>query len=175
MNPTDRNLLEKLVHAAAGLVYEQDKYLLNLNCDAGSIQDEQKHAAERSVMFRFAYYMQRLIETEAEYEELRSYNVDCEYNRNIYDIKRLPSFPGGVVPDTIIHKRGSNDNNLLVIEIKPWWNKERDKDCKKLKEFTSPDGTYRYLFGLWLLFDKEKHKLTWFENGEKLPTAQQKR
>ena len=39
--------------------------------------------------------------------------------------KKLPSFPNGTFPDEILYKRGSNDNNILVMEFKTYWNKDQ--------------------------------------------------
>lgn len=47
-------------------------------------------------------------------------DLDSEYNRNKADKKFLPSWKSGCYPDIIIHKRGSNDDNFLVIEFKTW-------------------------------------------------------
>lgn len=37
-----------------------------------------------------------------------------------------------VYPDFILHKRGSNDFNILIIEFKTWWNPQNDEDIEKL-------------------------------------------
>jgi hypothetical protein len=60
-------------------------------------------------------------------QEMLSYDVDCEYNRDGFDVKRLQlaSCPTSadndeavtVFPDIIVHRRGNNDHNLLVVEI----------------------------------------------------------
>jgi hypothetical protein len=75
---------------------------------------------ERTISHRLAMYLQRLFPT---------FNVDCEYNRDHDDAKML-FFPADlnnnvldtnaktVYPDIIVHHRGDNDHNLLVIEIK---------------------------------------------------------
>ena len=52
------------------------------------------------------------------------YNLDCEYNRNGSKPKKIISLKQNVYPDLIIHQRGSNDMNLLVMEwifTKPWF------------------------------------------------------
>ena len=74
----------------------------------------------------------------------------------------------GVRPDIIIHKRWSNDDNLLVIEIKKDSNSEiwSWNDDEKLKWFTSPDDEYHYKYWVYLLFDTESLKeYKIFQNG----------
>ncbi|HYH75804.1 MAG TPA: hypothetical protein VD735_07660 [Candidatus Saccharimonadales bacterium] len=47
------------------------------------------------------------------------YDVDCEYNRMGNAQKRLLTLNNQrVYPDIIVHKRGTNEMNLLVIEAK---------------------------------------------------------
>lgn len=84
-----------------------------------------------------------------------SYNLDSEYNRNKADKKFLPSWKSGCYPDIIIHKRGSNDDNFLVIEFKTWWNSEQSDDKQKIKEFCTSD-TYRYKYGITILLTENR-------------------
>ena len=56
-------------------------------------------------------------------EFFKDFSVDCEYNRDGNDPKEIPqNDPENptkkVIPDIIIHKRGCNDHNLVVIEAK---------------------------------------------------------
>jgi hypothetical protein len=94
---------------------------------------------ERSITHKFAEHLQR---------EFRSWNVDCEYNRDQGHNKELnlPSRKSTesndvhattVFPDIIIHHRGTGDN-LVVIEAKKSTNTAVDADewdFKKLEEF----------------------------------------
>lgn len=87
-------------------------------------------ANERSITHKLAEYLQ---------VEFPEYNVDCEYNRNGLDVKRLESLAKdiasdntdavSVFPDIIIHHRGTKDN-FIVIEAKKSTNKSNDN--KKL-------------------------------------------
>src|SRR2546427_10876910 len=73
---------------------------------------------ERSITHKLAEYLQ---------QEFSDWNGDCEYNRNLGEIKRgsMPNTEVGwddlesktVFPDIIVHKRVSK-KNLLVIEAK---------------------------------------------------------
>ena len=100
------------------------------------------------------------------------YNIDCEYNRNKGDKKCLPSFKNGVFPDLIIHKRGFNDDNLLVAEFKGWWNSsdnELGKDRLKIAQFMDKAGEYEYQFGLLVVLgeEREKIKIEWSNQNSK--------
>ena len=44
----------------------------------------------------------------------RGYSVDCDYNRDGKDKKRLPR-EGRVRPDIIVHRRGRAGPNILVL------------------------------------------------------------
>lgn len=101
-------------------------------------------ANERSITHRLAIYLQ---------EEFPEYDVDCEYNRNGIDPKKLDSFKKSVksddtnavsvYPDIIVHHRGTLDN-FIVIEAKKTSNESGD-DLNKLEAYKSDLG-YCYAF-----------------------------
>ena len=77
--------------------------------------------SERCIATRLAMYLR---------EYFVDYDVDVEYNRHGTQVKRLyrlgrlvenhprdrdETQPQSVLPDVIVHKRGVNDSNLLVI------------------------------------------------------------
>lgn len=69
------------------------------------------------------------------------WEVDCEYNRNDRDVKRADG--GVVVPDVVVHRRGTDDN-LLVIEVKKSNSTESDeRDLEKLRAYRALPLTYR--------------------------------
>lgn len=93
-------------------------------------------ANERSIAHRFAGYLQ---------EQLPSLHVDCEYNRDGIDPKRIQKFHVSpnlqdteaktVFPDVVAHIRGT-DNNFLVIEMKKSTNTvDRQFDIAKLRGY----------------------------------------
>ena len=92
------------------------------------------HAHERSICFRFGTYLNKYIESNS---FLKKYDLDAEYNRDIDMIKRLPGWPNGCYPDLILHKRGNNENNILIIECKGWWSSEEaiQNDREKIMQF----------------------------------------
>jgi hypothetical protein len=102
---------------------------------------------ERTLTYRLASYLE---------EYFPGYSVDCEYNRNGGDSKRLREtttfIPSDrlngdrVIPDIIIHKRGvpPDGDNLIVIEAK----KEKadyKSDIKKLSQYKAQLG-YKFAF-----------------------------
>jgi len=100
------------------------------------------NASEQAISNRLA----RMIE-----KSIIGWDVDCEYNRNNYDIKKLQYAlkddgnirERAVVPDIIIHHRLTS-KNLLAIEIKKANNQEnRFKDHSKLRAFREQLG-YKY-------------------------------
>lgn len=107
---------------------------------------------ERSITHRFAMYIQ---------DEFPEYDVDCEYNRDGLEAKRLNSFKkpidnsdtngASVYPDIIVHHRGTRDN-FIVIEAKKSSNLQEHQDegqCKcdhcKLRAYKN-DLSYHYAF-----------------------------
>ena len=44
------------------------------------------------------------------------------------------------MPDIILHQRGNNNHNLLVLEFKGWWNKNQEYDKKKIEQLVSKEG-----------------------------------
>jgi hypothetical protein len=92
---------------------EQDSYLFENNL------------SERCIASRLAMYLQRAIP---------EFSVDVEYNRKGSDPKtlKLPEECGKrtkdgeflVLPDIIVHRRGSEGPNILAIELKKTTNPE---------------------------------------------------
>jgi len=109
-------------------------------------------ANERSITHRLAMYLQN---------EFPEYDIDCEYNRDGLEPKRLDSFKkqidsdetngATVFPDIIVHHRGTHDN-FIVIEAKKSSNPRNHRDtgeCKcdycKLRAYKT-DLSYRHAF-----------------------------
>ena len=149
-------LLDALVEKALDILYEKDMHLILNKALSKLGRDEEHHVGERSIVFRFAHYLQNLMDESGEFED---FNLDCEYNRNGSECKILPSWPSGTYPDVIVHKRGSNDFNLMVIEFKTYWNNKIYSDKLKLREFTDKSGVYKYQKGYVILINKERDKL----------------
>jgi len=115
-----------------GQLYANDHHLLDVGVN------------EKTVTFRLGHYLIGLYPNQ---------DVDCEYNRNGQTAKFLdPNDEHGKYPDIIIHKRGSNADNMIVIEAKKEGNNIGDDDMK-LRGFTSPNYEYRYDFGIHITFN----------------------
>ena len=101
--------------------------------------------------------------------EFPKFDVDCEYDKHINEEKRADELNRNVRPDIVIHKRGLDERNLVYIEIKTDHNREsRDEDYKKIKAMTKHDGQYKYAFGIFIDFSKNKADLIikFFEDGK---------
>jgi hypothetical protein len=103
---------------------------------------------ERTISHRLANYLE---------SHFPGWNVDCEYNRDHEDPKRLDiqrrniksddTQATTVYPDIIVHQRGT-DNNLVVIEIKKTTSQEDDDyDKGKLGAFKTQLG---YQFAIFI-------------------------
>jgi hypothetical protein len=186
MNTQYKKLKEILDKAIADLKF-RDNYLLKHNVN------------ERSITHKLAEYLQKHL---PEYFD-EQYNVDCEYNRNIdkssKKIKRLSLkleeiieesgvgikskiinnseyYETSVYPDIIVHKRGENHNNLLIIEVKKSSaNKDAyNYDCEKLKAYTdnSEGNSLKYFYGVLIEIETGNNCTVkcdkWFKNGEEM-------
>ena len=134
-----------------------------LACDAYLLHVD---ANERSITYRLGMYLQR---------QLPHLHVDCEYNRDGIDPKRiqhLPLHPDSTdenaktaFPDIIAHERGTN-NNYLVVEIKKTTNKsERATDYAKLRGYRSTLG-FQYAVFIELTTGGDKadvHTIEWID------------
>ena len=97
----------------------------------------------------------------AEHLQVRfpEWHVDCEYNRDGHDPKRirietgLASIQINVYPDIIIHERGTNERNLLIVEAKksndPRLN-GAEADHQRIEGFSASLG---YQIGVFLEFN----------------------
>lgn len=148
------NEIERRVRQAIDKLRERDRYLLDVD------------ASERSITHHLAVYL---------HQEFESWNVDVEYNRDGHEeVKRLRNLPDvdrdNVFPDVIVHRRGNNDKNLLVVEVKKSCS-ENGSDENKLIEFTNPlaQNGLGYWWGLHLILDCEAQandSLRWYKRGK---------
>lgn len=144
--------LFKLVNNALKRLYKHHEYLIK------------NKVHERSIVFWFGIYLYELLQhKENKYAE---YNLDFEYNKNHSDPKRTKKFRKGTYPDILLHKRDSNEHNLLIIEFKSWWRPDNKKDLMKLGDFTHPTGDYKYKYGLSIIFGKDKPIITVLQRGK---------
>lgn len=127
----NRKEVDEIVKEAINLLIKRDKELLELG------------VTERALSHKLAEYI-------AQSDKIISpLVVDCEYNRHLTDIKRLnlPSRKAldnelkatTVFPDIIVHERNSDQNNLIVLELKKP-DEDIEYDRLKLKAFVSEFG-----------------------------------
>lgn len=119
-----KNYIEQSLNKALQTLVERDANILMYDIN------------ERTISHRLAGYLEPFF---------KDWNVDCEYNRNHDDSKRLEiprrnartddTEARTVFPDIIVHRRGT-DENLLVIEMKKTTSQESDEfDLLKLSAF----------------------------------------
>jgi hypothetical protein len=136
--------VKRKVRTAIELLISRDTHLLKIDVN------------ERSITHKLALYLQ---------DGFKGWDVDCEYNRNRYDSKKLiighdvhltaettqtdDEQGKTVYPDIIVHHRGT-DQNLLVVEVKKTTSHvSRNFDLNKLREYKHQLG---YSYALFLNF-----------------------
>ena len=154
----EEEILQRMIEESLDLLYQNDGYLICNHRDR-----RENHVGERSVAFRFGIYFNMLSK-----KNFPEFQVDMEYNRNMDNRKTLPSWHEGCFPDLILHKRGSNSDNLLVIEMKTWWNPHPEKDKQKIWEFCDINGKYCYKYGAFILIGKKREdvQIVFFKHDE---------
>lgn len=149
--------IKQCIKIALDKLYKDDDYLILVESN------------ERSIAFRFGLYFSEIIKGKSFYFD--TLRVDFEYNRNFEKVKGMQGFSisHGVYPDLILHDRGSNLCNLLVVEFKGHWSLEGyGKDFRKLCGFTHQEiNDYHYGIGVFILLSKNRQgcELTYFING----------
>ena len=172
-----KDTIRSIINGALDQLYEKDQYLIYHDSPIRRFS----HVSERGIVFRLGIYVDQRLRSN-DYNLFDGYNLDAEYNRNINNVKCIPTVEKGAYPDLIIHNRGNNNYNLLAIEIKPWWVKlpadENNKDLNKLRDFTTepPQQTtfeveekmYKYKYGLFIVISQFRQdiELKWFQSGE---------
>jgi hypothetical protein len=124
-------------------LYENDSILIDRQTKEESINHHLAKFVEKNINLKFQNTM---------------YSVDVEYNRNITgslfngQINKIISWPENtlqikeVIPDIIVHKRGSNESNYLCIEAKKKYNtgKRASKDLNKILGLLESPYNYKY-------------------------------
>ena len=143
----------EMIDCTLDILYNKEPELFNID----SSDEIEAHVGERAIVFRFGLYFQRALD---ECGLFYDYKLDCEYNRNGVVPKRLP--PEGKLrnPDLILHQRGNNNHNLLVIDFKGWWNDKQEDDERKIKKMISKEGQYQFREGYTVLFGKNSAEVT---------------
>ena len=137
-------------------LYEHDNYLIWINRPKHRDRNrhQEDHVGERAIVFRFGHYLQNRLDLD---HDFRGYNLDCEYNRN--GLRQKEVYGRATYPDMILHRRGSNNHNIMVIEFKGYWNNNREYDEKKIRGFTNDNGEYKYSVGYTVLIGRRLDKV----------------
>ncbi|HYW11854.1 MAG TPA: hypothetical protein VE871_07840 [Longimicrobium sp.] len=107
--------------------------------------------AERAITHKLAEYLQPLF---------AEWDVDCEYNRNRHESKRVglpdPNSPEAllyvsVYPDIIVHKRGGNKHNILIIEAKKLHERGAEGELRDRNKLIAYARDLDYQVGVFLL------------------------
>lgn len=174
----DDKIISK-INEALEILLCKDEWLLN------------NDLSEQSISHKLAEHLQVIF---------NEYDVDCEYNGSINDMysrkkillltQKLKEHnflkeseendiekeftERAVFPDIIIHKRGTNDGNLCIIEIKKSTSKiQRDYDYLKLEAFTSynNENYLKYQLGIFIVFhtiNEIGFEIQYFQNGRQI-------
>jgi hypothetical protein len=156
---------------AVKMFYDRDFRLLELNVH------------EQTISHRIAVYLEQIICGTGVVV-----SVDCEYNRHlsfgktIYD--KCEQCEGldcwnktqhivfrtkcdelkSCRPDIVVHTRGTDENNLLVVEFKK--NTPTDNvDFAKLNCLTCNEAGYKYRLGAYVSLNKSDYDIKLFDNG----------
>lgn len=111
----------------------------------------EREAHERSIAFRFGLYFSEVV-AQTSFGGDDELTIDFDYNRNQYNAKNMHGFnpKHGVLPDVILHHRGFNDKNIVVIEFKGYWS-GNGNDHDKLCGFThQQQNDYHYGLGAFI-------------------------
>lgn len=148
--------IKNKVQVATDQLFKNDRFLL------------ENHAHERSVAHKLAGYLQ---------QQFSGWQVDCEYNLHGVEVKLLDGIKehqecseekrtDRIFPDIIVHRRNTDEDNILVIEVK-MGSKSNACDLKKLKLLTGQEHLYKYSLGLFIRFKEiDKPDILWFKNGK---------
>ncbi|ACT51688.1 hypothetical protein [Methylovorus glucosotrophus] len=113
--------------------------------------------SERAVMFHLGRYIREKTPVE--------FDVDCEYNRHLTDIKKLTYLKRQleieniheVFPDILIHRRNTDAQNIAVIEIKKH-GQCLASDFRKLSAFK--EEPYLYTFAIQVVIGVPNSSIT---------------
>lgn len=182
--------IKKRLEIALDILYEKDCYLLL------------HKVHERSITHKLANYLHLLFpeyDVDCEYDfdiendsgnfkkkfcELASDEIKGrfntivkqkkEFNTEVSILSYIQSIQKNFFPDIIIHKRGSNNDNLLVVEAKKSYNNS-GFDIVKLQAYTRNDDTgNKYLLGAQVIlsvgeyYSRESTNISYYSVGQKI-------
>ena len=140
------NEIKKIIEQSLKDLYLNDGILIN------------RFTKEEAINHWLAIYIDKHVKNILKF----NYHVDVEYNRNVTNgffdrngqnnSKKIIKWSGNdftwqeIIPDIIVHKRGSNENNYLGIEAKKEYknNKSANKDLQKIIGLLNEPYNYKY-------------------------------
>lgn len=133
--------VKEIIDYAIQQLQKNDAALLEIN------------VSERAVMFHLGRYLRE--KTPAKFD------VDCEYNRHLINPKQLWYLKNelevpqeySVFPDILIHRRNSDEDNILVMELKKI-GEDLEVDKRKLEAFKA--APYSYAFAVQVVINNHK-------------------
>lgn len=165
--------IERILAVALDRFYKEDGVLLQ----------EGNELHELSVTFRLGIYLAELF-----HAQFPLLNFDSEYNRHGKNPKGnpCPECEGRTCrPDFILHKRGKDESNILVIEVKKKKGEDPREDKAKLRglcrskpaDGADAKSSYGYSYGICLVLGDGRETATAarvFYNAEKnAPSVEQ--
>lgn len=141
------------------------------------------NGVERTCVFRIGLYLHDEIKVKIEEENkdenkeipqketkfFSSIELDSEYNKH-FENPKVDNKGRLIRPDLIVHSRFNDDNNIMAIEFKGYWNKKGiERDTEKLKTFTDKKNGYKYQLGVLVVLEKEYADMICFQNGRTVP------
>jgi hypothetical protein len=106
-------------------------------------------------------------------------DIEAEIDTNSYSIpsaaaeeRQLAHETVSTFPDIIVHRRGSNRGNILVVEVKKRGRyltpETREADYVKLRGFTTKEdeNAYNYALGIFLVVEIGQTEIVEFVDGE---------
>lgn len=177
-----RELLE-ILEKSIKQFYKQDSYLI----------DDTHKVHEQAIVHRIAHYFENIVDAQ-EPDFYKEYNFDVEYNKNLKGAKEIfspcwqcPEFKCNCKcyvesqesrPDFLIHKRGNNSSNQLIVEFKTGSNsskKDIKYDMNKVQYFTCPHGEYKYFLGCFVYIDEKRYTIKIFQEGKEVRLTKKRR
>jgi len=145
--------------------------MIHSNINNAEIKEKIKEAImkflekDKSYFLKYGVYEVAMSHRIAVYLEdtFGGYVVDCEYNK-MGDNPKTNAHGKKVRPDIIIHKRGQNDN-LVVVEVKHAGktSKKANNDINKLRAYMYKELNYK--IGVFVGVLKSKTYLCWVEKN----------
>lgn len=146
----DNDALKELVYESLQELYANDRELIT------------RKVYETATAHRLGVYMEQFWLSNG-YDKR---HVDIEYDKNMGNGKRLVPGEGGKRPDIIIHRRQSNDQNTLIVEMKKKKLSPIRDDENKLKGATDPRHGFHFQLGLYLGLRDDRYQCRWYVGGE---------